>query len=78
MTHRDWLVRVQGGIMWVDGERCILPKVDIAAAIKDALGQYPVDTHGVYAVDDFGSFFVVSRKDDFGEYFVVSRKDGTA
>lgn len=77
MTHRDWLVRVQDGVMWVDGERCIARRPKIEAAIKEALGAYPVDTAGVYATDDFGSYFVVSGKYDFGEYFVASRKGGT-
>jgi hypothetical protein len=63
MTHRDWLVRVQGGIMWVEGERCIAPRPRIEAAIKEALGEYPVDTHGYYAIDDAGDYFVVSKKD---------------
>lgn len=65
MTHRDWLVRVQGGIMWVDGLRCIARKPSIEAAIKETLGEYPVDiagTAGIYAEDSFGSYFVVSRK----------------
>ena len=66
MTHRDWLVKVQDGIMWVDGERCIAPRPRIEAAITEALGAYPVDTAGVagiYAEDSFGSYFVVSKKD---------------
>lgn len=63
MTHRDWFVRVQGGIMWVDGLRCIARRPAIEAAIKDTLGKYPTDTHGYYAVDDGGDYFVVSRKD---------------
>jgi len=67
MTHRDWLVRVHDGIMWVDGERCSSLKTGIAAgivaAIVDELGAYPMDTTGIYAEDSFGSYFVVSRKD---------------
>lgn len=65
MTHRDYSVRVQDGIMWVDGLRCIARRPKIEAAITEALGGYPVDTAGVagiYAEDSFGSYFVVSRK----------------